>query len=96
MVKILSVENSQTKKSSCLGAEKLEVHIIDFDLLSNDEEHIRGDILFSALGTTMKKAKTKEHFFHIDHDYNVSFAKLAQKRCSCDGIVSAVVPTTQP
>ncbi len=83
---------SDEEKVKLFGAvEKLEVHIIDFDLLSNDEEHIRGDILFSALGTTMKKAKTKEHFFHIDHDYNVSFAKLAHRNgVPVMGIVSAV------
>ncbi|HAZ12564.1 MAG: hypothetical protein A2X86_11805 [Bdellovibrionales bacterium GWA2_49_15] len=71
--------------------EKIEVHQIDFDLLSSVEQHIHGDIVLSALGSTMKKAKTKEHFFHIDHDYNVSFATLAHKNAvKVMGIVSSV------
>ncbi|MBI2520853.1 MAG: oxidoreductase [Bdellovibrio sp.] len=70
---------------------KLKIHVIDFDLLSNSEEYICGDIVLSALGSTIKKAKTKERFYHIDHDYNVAFAKLAHKNAAqVMGIISSV------
>ncbi len=34
---------------------------------------------FCALGTTIKKAKSKENFYKIDHDYVVSFARWAHQ-----------------
>ncbi|WP_186754805.1 NAD-dependent epimerase/dehydratase family protein [Echinicola salinicaeni] len=34
---------------------------------------------FCALGTTIKKAKTKENFYRIDHDYVIDFAKWAHR-----------------
>ncbi|WP_215226353.1 NAD-dependent epimerase/dehydratase family protein [Echinicola shivajiensis] len=32
---------------------------------------------FCALGTTIKKAKSKENFYRIDHDYVINFARWA-------------------
>lgn len=34
---------------------------------------------FCALGTTIKKAKSKENFYKIDHDYVIDFAKWAHQ-----------------
>ena len=52
-------------------------HIVDFDRLEDFKENIIGDILVCALGTTIRKAGTKEKFYQVDHDYPLTLAKLA-------------------
>ena len=57
--------------------EKLIKHIIDFSCLENYKNIIKGDILFSALGTTLKDAGSKENQFLVDYTYQYEFAKIA-------------------
>lgn len=38
---------------------------------------------FCALGTTIKKAKSKENFYKIDHDYVLNFAKWSHSWGAC-------------
>jgi uncharacterized protein YbjT (DUF2867 family) len=38
---------------------------------------VKGDVLFSALGTTLKKAGSKEAQYKIYHDYQYNFAQAA-------------------
>ncbi|OIJ16281.1 hypothetical protein BKP35_01575 [Anaerobacillus arseniciselenatis] len=63
-----------------LADEKVQQHIVDFDqldqyqLLFNDVDDV-----FCTLGTTMKKAKTKEQFVKIDFEYPLKVAKLAKQ-----------------
>lgn len=56
---------------------KLQVHIIDFDHTSSWTHLVKGDVLFSALGTTLKVAKTKANQFKIDYTYQYQVAKAA-------------------
>lgn len=58
---------------------KLKEYIIDFDHISSIQEEITGDVLFSALGTTIKIAKTKEIQYKIDFSYQFEIAKIAAK-----------------
>lgn len=58
---------------------KLEVKIKDFDMLEEKDFEIADD-LFCCLGTTMKKAKTKENFEKVDLIYPLQIASLAKKR----------------
>ena len=58
---------------------KLIIHKIDFSRLHEYEHLIIGDVLFSALGTTLKDAGSKELQYIIDFDYQYEFAKLAAK-----------------
>lgn len=58
---------------------KLVVHLTDFDHLDKVADHIKGDVLYSALGTTLKQAGSKENQWKIDHDYQLNFAKIAQQ-----------------
>ncbi len=37
------------------------------------------DVAFCCLGTTLKKAGSKEAFYHVDHDLVLNFAYAAQK-----------------
>src|SRR5665811_2358885 len=57
--------------------DKVEEHLINFDLINNSKDHIHGDVLFSCLGTTLKQAGSKEAQFQIDVTYQDEFAKIA-------------------
>ena len=57
--------------------ERLKVHLVDFEKLPDWKSQISGDILFSALGTTLKASGSKEAQFKIDHDYQLEIAKTA-------------------
>lgn len=58
---------------------KLEQHIVDFEQLEKYEQLFYVDTIFCTLGTTMKKAKTKEKFVRVDFDYPLAIAKIAKK-----------------
>ncbi len=55
----------------------LEQHIIDFDKPESWKHLVQGHFLFSALGTTMKKAKTRENQYRVDFTYQYDFARVA-------------------
>lgn len=57
--------------------QKLQVHIVDFDNTSSWSYLVKGDVLFSALGTTLKVAKTKANQYKIDYTYQYQVAKAA-------------------
>ena len=57
--------------------EKLKIHEIDFKDLEKYKDLIKGDILFSALGTTKKDAGGKDQQYEIDYTYQYEFAKIA-------------------
>ncbi|MCM3573642.1 oxidoreductase [Mesobacillus subterraneus] len=59
---------------------KLDERIVDFDQLEQDKEIFSVDDVFCALGTTIKKAKTKEAMWKIDVDYPVVIARLASSQ----------------
>jgi len=48
----------------------------DITVLSSD---IQGDILFNAMGTTIKQAGSKEEQQRIDRDLPIAFAKIASE-----------------
>ena len=55
--------------------EKLNIHVIDFTKLDKYRDLVRGDILFSALGTTLFDAGSKDKQFLVDFSYQYDFAK---------------------
>ena len=57
--------------------EKLSIHKIDFTRLSDYNKFIHGDVLFSALGTTLKAAGSKPLQYLVDYTYQYEFAKMA-------------------
>lgn len=59
--------------------EKLEQVVIDFNQLESYERYFYVDDVFSCLGTTMKKAKTKQKFIQVDYEYTMRAATLAEK-----------------
>lgn len=56
---------------------KLESHLVDFEKVDEWSELIKGDDLFSALGTTRKQAGSIEAQYRIDHNYQVNVIKAA-------------------
>lgn len=58
---------------------KLSEHVIDFSNLDKYREHITGDVLFSCLGTTLKKAGSQEKQWKIDFEIPAAFATIAKQ-----------------
>lgn len=56
---------------------KLEEHVIDFDHIEDWASELTGDELYSALGTTIKKAGSQEAQYTIDFSYQFETAKAA-------------------
>lgn len=59
--------------------EKLNVHIIDFDQPEQWKSFVKGDVLFSCLGTTLKAAGSKQAQWQVDYEYQYQFAKAAKE-----------------
>lgn len=68
------------RRSVGIDHPKLEERIVDFDQLDQNNEIFAVDDVFCALGTTIKKAKTKEAMWKIDVDYPVEIARLASSQ----------------
>lgn len=66
-----------TRKKSRLKDNKLEKYVVDFDKIEEWSHLIKGDVLFSALGTTLKKAGSKEAQYKVDFNYQFEVAKHA-------------------
>ncbi|MBL6644261.1 MAG: NAD(P)H-binding protein [Flavobacteriaceae bacterium] len=56
---------------------KLKTYVIDFSKLEEYRELIKGDVLFSCLGTTLRTAGSKEKQYLVDYTYQYEFAKIA-------------------
>lgn len=59
---------------------KLVEKVVDFDRMDEYHELFAVDDVFCCLGTTIKKAKTKEAMWKIDVDYPVAIARLASSQ----------------
>ena len=71
--------------------KKLKIHVIDFKDLEKYKDLIKGDILFSALGTTKKDAGGKDEQYEIDYTYQYEFAKIAvENEVAIYSLVSSV------
>ena len=60
-----------------IESKKLFKYKIDFSELDKIKKLLSGDILFSALGTTLKQAGGKKQQFLVDYTYQYEFAKMA-------------------
>ena len=56
---------------------KLTAHVINFEQPDTWRALVTGDVLFSALGTSLKQAGSKEAQRRIDYDYQHMFAEAA-------------------
>tara|TARA_B100000614_G_scaffold219518_1_gene205742 strand:+ start:176 stop:823 length:648 start_codon:yes stop_codon:yes gene_type:complete len=58
---------------------KLNVHKVDFNEISSWSDQLTGDVLFLAMGTTLKTAGSKEAQYKVDVTYQYEVAKAAAK-----------------
>lgn len=56
---------------------KLTAHVINFEQPDTWRALVTGDVLFSALGTSLKQAGSKEAQRRIDYDFQYMFAEAA-------------------
>lgn len=67
------------RRETGLKHPKLEQLVVDFGKTEIWEKQLTGDVLFSALGTTLKQAGSKEKQWEIDFTFNLNFAQKAQE-----------------
>ena len=75
---------------------KLKVYVIDFEKPAEWSHLVKGDVLFSCLGTTLKDAGSKTAQWKVDYDYQYQFAKTARDNgVECYALVSAMNASSQ-
>lgn len=75
------------RRTSGIKHPKLEEKIIDFSNPEIWKNQVTGNVLFSALGTTLKQAGSKEKEYEVDYTYNLRFAKTALENGITDYIL---------
>jgi uncharacterized protein YbjT (DUF2867 family) len=65
------------RRSTQIHHPKLEEHIIDFDQPAGWWKQVTGDVLFSAFGTTIRKAGSQEAQYKVDYTYQYQMAEAA-------------------
>jgi uncharacterized protein YbjT (DUF2867 family) len=65
------------RNSTGIANPKLEEHIVDFDRPETWKKIVAGDVLYSAMGTTLKTAGSKDAQYKIDYTYQHLVAKSA-------------------
>lgn len=70
--------------------EKVQQFILDDFLLLNDEDVNGYSHAFSCLGTTLKKAGSKQKFYNVDYEINAHFADLFELTKTHYVLVSAM------
>jgi len=69
----------------------LDNPLVDFEALPEEAAWWNADLTLCALGTTLRKAKSKSGFYRVDHDYVLNAAELAQRAgTSTFGFVSSL------
>ncbi|MEF2096578.1 NAD(P)H-binding protein [Bacillus sp. CFBP9009] len=67
-----------TRREMKFTEPKCTGHVVDFDNLSQYAYLFNVTDVFICLGTTIKKAKSKEAFRKVDYDYVIEAAKMAK------------------
>ena len=82
---IVRREDAELKKLA-----KVQQFIISDFLLLNDEDVSGYSHAFSCLGTTLKKAGSKQNFYNVDYEINAHFADLLQASSTHYLLISAM------
>lgn len=72
---VISVVRYETERHH----QKLNEFVIDYDHLVDYSGELRGHAAFCCLGTTIKKAGTKEKFKRVDYLYPFELAKIVRE-----------------
>ena len=65
------------RRTLSINNQKLVEHIVDFSHIEMWKNKLTGDELFSAMGTTIKQAGSKETQYTVDYTYQHETAKAA-------------------
>jgi uncharacterized protein YbjT (DUF2867 family) len=65
------------RRSTGISHPGLEEHVVNFNQPASWQHLVTGDVLFSAFGTTLKKAGSKEAQYKVDYTYQYEVAKAA-------------------
>ncbi|MFF2456995.1 NAD(P)H-binding protein [Peribacillus simplex] len=71
-IHLLTRSEMKITDAKCIG------HVVDFNNLSKYSDLFKVSDVFICLGTTIKKAKSKEAFRKVDYDYVIEAAKMAK------------------
>jgi uncharacterized protein YbjT (DUF2867 family) len=66
------------RRAGGVAHAKLHEHVVDFDDPASFRALARGDVLFSALGTTLRSAGSQEAQRRVDHGYQLGVAAAAR------------------
>ncbi len=66
---------------------KLEQQVVDFENIKSYAATLAVDDVFCCLGTTIKKAGSKEIFYKVDHNYVVQLAQSTAKKGAAQFLV---------
>lgn len=67
------------RRKSGITHKKAEEQIVDFRNKKEWRDHLIGDVLFSALGTTLKQAGGQQNQYEVDYTLNYNFARIAKE-----------------
>jgi len=67
------------RRPSAFQHPKLDEKVVDFANQATWGKDLIGDILFSALGTTVKQVGSKEKEYEVDYTFNLNFATTARQ-----------------
>ncbi|HET6437767.1 MAG TPA: NAD(P)H-binding protein [Anaeromyxobacter sp.] len=85
LVRILSADRrfgtvvALVRRPARLSVERVREQVIDFEQPETFVAAVAGDVLFSALGTTMKAAGSQAAQYRVDHDYQLQMAEAARR-----------------
>lgn len=68
-----------TRRATGVAHDKLREHLVDFDHPDTWGARAVGDVLFSALGTTLRAAGSQAAQYTVDHTYQLQVARAARK-----------------
>lgn len=68
------------RSAKIFNSNKVKEVLVDFNQLDNLTLEVKADVAFCCLGTTMKKAGSKDAFYKVDFTYCLEFAKLSKKQ----------------
>ncbi|WP_171056486.1 NAD(P)H-binding protein [Paenibacillus sinopodophylli] len=80
-VTVLSRRAIKVDELDALSDQKAKLRLIvaDFDHMEEALMQLEADVVYCALGTTIKIAKTQEAFRRVDYEYPLRLAKFAER-----------------
>jgi len=70
------------RRKTGFESDKVVEILADFDNLEESLKSIQADDVYNCLGTTMKKAGSKEEFHKVDFSYPIKIARIMKKNGS--------------